>query len=263
MNIGHQSIAGGLGAWSDFSATADGRADRLHEAAGVEVPGAGFVVLCFVAYLVTLVPINWLVFRTLGHVEWAWIAAPIIAIVGTWVIVQRARLDIGFVRAHTEIGDPGTAAGTSAGTPLAVHCPLRLAFHNVRFSVSKSHDAHRPISCQCRFQNADRGQPNGVNFQRYDDVRLVGLPISSNSTGMVHSEQMQTLDGPIRIGKSTALGGGQIENRTKLELHSVCVVRKPTADEVKRSDRKLEGRWIGELSAGQSASFFRADDAAR
>jgi hypothetical protein len=94
-----------------------------------------------------------------------------------------------------------------------------------------------------------------VNFQRYDDVRLVGLPISSNSTGMVHSEQMETLDGPIRIGKSAALGGGQIENRTKMDLHSVCVVRKPTGDEVKRSGRRLEGRWIGDLAAGQSAPF--------
>jgi hypothetical protein len=66
---------------------------------------------------------------------------------------------------------------------------------------------------------------------------------------------MESLDGPIRMGKSAALGGGQIENRTKLDLRSVCVIRKPTASEVKRSDRKLEGRWIGELSAGQSAPF--------
>ena len=68
-----------------------------------------------------------------------------------------------------------------------------------------------------------------VNFQRYDDVRLVGVPISSNSTGMVHTEQMHTLDGAIRLGKSTALNNLQIENRSKMLLNSVCIVRKPTA----------------------------------
>ena len=33
-------------------------------------------------------------------------------------------------------------------------------------------------------------------------VRLAGLPISSNSTGMVHSEQMTTLDGVERTFRS-------------------------------------------------------------
>src|SRR4029077_7573477 len=95
---------GGIGAWNDFSATAGAARLSLREAAGVEVPDAGLVVLCLAAYLVTLVPLNWLVFRSIGRVEWAWIAAPIIAIIGTWIIVQRARLDIGFVRSQTEIG---------------------------------------------------------------------------------------------------------------------------------------------------------------
>ena len=40
----------------------------------------------------------------------AWVAAPLIAIIGTWVIVQRARLDIGFVRLAqpaSDLFDPG------------------------------------------------------------------------------------------------------------------------------------------------------------
>jgi hypothetical protein len=247
--------AGGLGAWSDFSASAEAARTALHEAAGVEVPGASFVVLCLVAYLVTLVPINWIVFRTLGHVEWAWIAAPIIAIVGTWVIVQRARLDIGFVRAHTEIGileqqpeHPRAHLSRFTALYASLSTTYDFQFPNLTTLVA-------PFPANSDFRMLTGESIIGVDFQRYDDVRLVGLPISSNSTGMVHSEQMQTLDGPIRIGKSAALGGGQIENRTKLELHSVCVIRKPTADEIKRRDRKLEGRWIGELSAGQSAPF--------
>ena len=76
------------------------------------------------------------------------------------------------------------------------------------FQLPNVHDARRAVPHRRRFPNADRSKDlTPVDFQRYDDVRLVGLPISSNSTGMVHSEQMHTLDGPIRLGKSAALGG--------------------------------------------------------
>jgi hypothetical protein len=94
-----------------------------------------------------------------------------------------------------------------------------------------------------------------VNFQRYDDVRLAGLPISSNSTGMVHSEQMLTLDGAIRLGKSAARGTNQIENRSKLELNGACVVRRPLPEERVAPDVKLYGKWIGQMLPGQSAAF--------
>jgi hypothetical protein len=95
-----------------------------------------------------------------------------------------------------------------------------------------------------------------VNFTRYDDVQLTGVPISSNSTGMVHSEQIHTLDGAIRLTKSPT-AGDQVENGSKLALHSVCVVRKPTADEAASKTRGFEAQWIGDLSPGQSAPISK------
>jgi hypothetical protein len=83
-------------------------------------------------------------------------------------------------------------------------------------------------------------------------VRLNGVPISSNSTGMIHSEQILTLDGPIRIGHSTATGGEQIENRSKLQLDSVCVVMRPPDDGKPETVEQLEGMWIGQLLPGNS-----------
>ena len=128
----------------------------MHEAAGVEVPGSSFVVLCLVAYLTTLVPLNWLVFRTLGRVEWAWIAAPIIAIAGTWVIVQRARLDIGFVRAHTEIGILEQQPEHPRAHLSRYHRAVYVAVDDLRFPISEFDDAGRPFPSQCGFQDADR-----------------------------------------------------------------------------------------------------------
>ena len=54
-------------------------------------------------YLLCLVPLNWLFFRLLRRVEWAWFAAPMIAVGGAILVVRLAQLDIGFVRSRTEI----------------------------------------------------------------------------------------------------------------------------------------------------------------
>jgi hypothetical protein len=71
---------------------------------------------------------------------------------------------------------------------------------------------------------------------------------------MVHSEQMFTLDGPIRLGSSSA-GGSQIENRSKFILRSACVVRRPTREEFELEGRRFEGRFLGQLLPGQSLPF--------
>ncbi len=42
-------------------------------------------------------------FRALGRVEWAWVAAPLIAVVCTVTVIRLAQLDIGFVRLQTEV----------------------------------------------------------------------------------------------------------------------------------------------------------------
>ena len=247
------TAAGGVGAWNDFSATANAARVALREAAGVEVPGSDFVVLCLAAYLIALVPLNWLIFNAIGRVEWAWIAAPIIAIAGTWLIVQRAQLDIGFVRAQTEIGvleQQPDYARAHLSRYTALYTSLSTTYDLVSANATT---LIAPFPNDAGFQLLMGQSLTPVNFQRYDDVRLVGLPISSNSTGMVHTEQMQELDGAIRLGTTTTTGSPQIENRSKLELHSVCIVRKPTAAETKKDPHELEGRWIGTILPGQSA----------
>ena len=247
--------AGGNGAWNDFSAAANAARGALREAAGVEVPGAEFVVLCLAAYLVALVPLNWLIFHAIGRIEWAWIAAPIIAVIGTMVIVQRAQLDIGFVRAQTEIGlleqqpeHPRAHLSRFTALYTSLSTTYDLEFDNLTTLVA-------PFPTQQDFPMLPGQGYTGIDFERYDNVRLAGLPISSNSTGMVHSEQMHTLDGAIRLGQSTARRGRQIENHSKLELHSACVVRRPTKKEAAVGRRKIEGRWIGELLPGNSVSL--------
>ena len=54
-------------------------------------------------YLFILVPLNWLFFRMIRKVEYAWIAVPIIALVAAFTVVKLASLDIGFARSNTQI----------------------------------------------------------------------------------------------------------------------------------------------------------------
>jgi hypothetical protein len=241
---------GGVGSWNDYSATAGAARRSLREAAGVEVPNASFVVLCLAGYLAALVPLNWLIFRSIGRVEWAWIAAPLIAIIGTWVIVQRARLDIGFVRSQTEIGileQQPSHARAHLSRYTALYTSLSTTY-DFEFGNMTTLIAPFPAELVASdFQLLSGQSLSPINFRRYESVQLNGVPVSSNSTGMVHSEQMLEMDGTIQIAPSSDANRSQIENNSNMNLHSVCVVE--------RLGSELKGSWIGDLLPGQSLPF--------
>src|SRR5690606_1118314 len=104
MDRGYRAAAqSGVGGWNDVSGAADAVRRSLKEAAGISVPKRDFVLRILAVYLVVLVPVNWAFFRLIGRVEWAWIAAPLIAIGGALAVVRLAQLDIGFARSRTEV----------------------------------------------------------------------------------------------------------------------------------------------------------------
>ncbi len=242
---------GGIGAWNDFSATASAARETLLEAAGVEVPDTSFVVICLALYLVALVPLNWLVFSAIGRVEWAWLAAPIIALAGTWVIVDRARLDIGFVRAQTEVGvlelQPNFERG-HLSRYTALYTSLSTTY-DIEFDNLTTVAAPFPTTSEP--QEARHASGGVFVYERYDRVRLSGVFVPSNTTNMVHSEQMLPLDGAIRLGESSQ-GRPQIENRSQFVLRSVVVVERTSLEEEQGGQPALRGSWMGELQPGES-----------
>ena len=127
----------------------------------------------------------------MGRVEWAWMAAPLIAIVGAGTVIRLAQLDIGFARSRTEIailevqGDYDrahltryTALYTSLSSTYALSFDEQSALA-LPFSSGKQPTS--PVEIRT-FTN--------VQFQRDKQASLTGVKVSSNSTGMVHSEQM-------------------------------------------------------------------------
>ena len=190
----------GVGRWNDTryaSATSAARL-ALKDAAGISIPKADFVYKALAAYLFVLVPLNWIVFRCIGRVEWAWIAAPVIAIVGAVAVVRMVQLDIGFVRSRTEIG----ILEVHGGYPRA-HLTRYTALYT-SLSTGFNMKFRDPGALALPLANPDfnlgfNESPRTVHFHRANEVGLTGFQVNSNSTGMVHSEEVYRLNGSISL----------------------------------------------------------------
>jgi len=244
-------ISGSVGSWSDFNSVATSPRHALQRAAQIEIPEASFVAWVVTAYLLVLVPMNWLVFRLIGRVEWAWVAAPVIAIACTAIVIRLAQLDIGFARSRTEVAT------------LELHADYPRA-HVARYTVMYS-----SLTTKYRIGSEDPGaqvQPfptvdkpedfrlplgEGLTNPRYvfgKDAWLEGLRISSNSTGYAHAEQMVDTGGAMLL-KSAAGQAAQVINRTNLTVEGAGVVRMTESE-------KLEAAWIGRLEPEAAARLL-------
>jgi hypothetical protein len=248
LNLSPQQ-PGGVASWNPQSETAEIAREMLTKAAGIAIPRAGFVVWVLALYLVVLVPLNWMLFQAIGRIEWAWIAAPAIAISCAAAVIKLAQLDIGFARSQTEIAVLEVQRGYGRG-----HLTRYLALYT---SLSTSYDlsfADRSGVAQ-PFPNDDfqllRGQTlSTVNYQRHQAARLTGLRVGSNSTSMVHSEQMIDVGGRVTLGKAST-GTPQVHNGTHWNLADVIVARKRIPPGGKE---RMEYCKMGDIRSQNSAS---------
>lgn len=249
--ISSSSLVGGLGAWNDFNAASGAARASLRKAAGVSVPGSSFVVTCLAIYLTVLVPFNWLVFRALGRVELAWVTAPLIALLGTVAVVKQAQLDIGFVRAQTEIAMLELQPEHPRGVLTRFHSFYTSLSTTYELAFDKPTALAAPFSASGESPLLSGQSPATVQYERQETARLKGLAVSSNTTGMAHSEQMFDLGGALRFDADRKM----LVNETDYNIESVALVRRPERD--LRGGTTLQGCWIGTLAARSStpASF--------
>jgi hypothetical protein len=229
----------GVAGWSDFSGAAHLARTSLQEAAGIDVPESSFVLKVMAVYLLVLVPVNWGFFRILGRVEWAWIAAPIIAIVGAVAVVKMAQLDIGFARSRTEIAVLETHGGYHRGHLTRYTALYTSLSSNYTLAFEESSALAAPFAVDPNYTRLRHQDVSTVYFERGRDVRLRGFPVQSNSTNMVHSEQMYNLGDGIKLaGDDGSIL--KVFNGSELPVQGVGVYRRNDAG-------RVEGAWIGEL----------------
>ncbi|HVX10562.1 MAG TPA: hypothetical protein VHC22_05240 [Pirellulales bacterium] len=220
----------GAAGWNDFSAASNVALDSLRKAAGISVPDARFVVMVLGAYIAILVPINWIFFRLLGHVEWAWAAAPFISIGGAIAVVYMAQLDIGFARSKSELAVmevQGAYHRAHLTRYLALYSSLgteyQLRFDDQSALALPFATGQRMVAGQGVGTVDYRRTPQFDENEEVSQVTLDGLEISSNMTGMIHSEEM--LDAGGGFGWQP-LGGSRfrLTNDTKFALEGVGVI---------------------------------------
>jgi hypothetical protein len=239
----------GVAAWNDFGPVADKARDSLLSAARVEVPARSFVFWMVAGYLLVLVPANWALFRLLRRVEWAWAATPLIAVACTVVVIRLAQLDIGFVRSRTEIA----VLEIQADYPRA-HLTRYTALYT---SLTAAYDFHLadPGGVMQPFPAvADPSQfrmPTGATYKRLDYRRgeqagLRGFSVDSNSVGLLHSEQMLDLGGPLALVEESD-DRLVLHNRSQLTLHGAGVVKKTAGGDLRTA-------WLGKIEPGAKVS---------
>ncbi len=246
--------AGGA-VWNDFSGLSYQAIKALKAAAGIDLPSRKTILYLLGGYLICLVPLNWLVFRSFRRLEYAWIAAPIMALIGVVVVTKVASLDIGFARRTTEIsllelhGDHPRGHLTKF---LALYTSLST---NYAVEFAESDSVALPLGDVGRVQTrAAAGVKNiRTSYGRSEGVRLEPVTVYSNSTEMLHAEQIVALPGGISLGSSST-SDAAIRNQTGLNLRAVVVIRCGAGGDV-------EAAWIGELQSGEvaAAKFERFD----
>jgi hypothetical protein len=215
----------GTGGWSDDSDAINLCRQILRSESGIEIPKSSLVVRSLGYYLLILVPINYVLFRLMGRLEYAWLAVPMIAIGGAIWVARAARLDIGFARSQTEIALLELQPNYQRG-----HLSRVLAIYN---SLSSTYDiefktidaAAAPVWGGAAAQDDDAavfrmGFAEGPIYS--------GFAVGSNQVRMLHAEQMIDLGGAVGLDAE-----GRLINQTSHELLDAWVIDKANAGEVR------------------------------
>lgn len=237
----------GVGGWSDLTPVSAAARESLSEAGKIAIPKADFVLKVLAIYLLVLVPINWLFFWLIGRVEWAWAAAPVIAIVGAVCVIKLAQLNIGFVRSRTEVA----VLETQADYPRAHITRYTRLYTSLSTPYDLSFDDSSavalPFVTNVNYVRLPTENAKYVEFRQDKNTVLSGVQVNSNSTEGVHSEHMVPLGKqPGTPAGITLVGdaekGQTVRNNTSYTLHDVGVLKKV--------DGKIQVAYVAEIKPG-------------
>lgn len=232
----------GIGAWTDRSDAIRSLQSTLTQEAGIEIPGSDLVVRSLVWYLIVLVPINYLVFRLMNRLEYAWFAVPVIALIGAAWAARQARLDIGFARSNTELAILEAHAGYPRG-----HLTRLVGVYN---SLSSRYTF--------QFKTVDgiastlAGEPDAgtsvtpvwkTSFE--EGPSLDDFGVSSNRMRYAHTEEMIDLGGFFSFDDQGSNTNGKLVSESSFQLLDAVIVKKSGSGDVSVAA-------VGDVAPGQT-----------
>jgi hypothetical protein len=161
--------------------------------------------------------------------------------------VYLAQLDIGFARSETEVAVLELQRDFSRAhltRYTALYSSLSTSYDLVFDDTTALAQPFSPDSVVIGDQTV-----SAVTLRSDGHRQLDGYPVPSNSTGMVHSEQMIDVGGALRwVTREEELP--HVENQTSLKLSGAAVIRA-----TRYSARHVvdEAAWLGNLLPGASA----------
>jgi hypothetical protein len=215
------SAAFGVADWRDSMRFPTLGRDLLEEASGITIPSSRFVLQVILAYLIAVVPLNWLICRfVVNRREWAWLVVPLVAL-GFAVAVQRvAAYDTGFDSASDEI-DLLEVPGDFPRAHLSRFASL---YTTGRGSYSISYP-NNPTALALPLDNGRsiRGEDVTTSvWQSYPVPALLGLSVQPRSLSLFRAEEMSKLTGSIRLEGNG--DGRHLVNDSELELRDATLV---------------------------------------
>lgn len=230
------SAISGVAGWTDSGPCPTAARNALTEAAGIKIPERSFVLRMMLIYLTALVPINWLIFRLIGRLEYAWVAAPIMAIIAAVAVIRFAQLDIGFARSQTEVNIVEAHGGYDrahvaryAALYTSLSSSYRIAFDDPSaVALPMARTSGENDSFMPRLTDTYRT----VTMERETQVELRGFGVDSNSTGLLHAEHMLSLGGAFQlVGDNEE--NWSVQNDTQLKVDAAIALYRDDAGVLK------------------------------
>jgi hypothetical protein len=211
-----------VAAWIDTTAEMPKRTrDSLERASGITIPGNGFVLRVVLAYLVALVPLNWLICRfVFRRRELAWVIAPLLALGFAYGVERAAAVDLGFDVACDEI-DLVEIHGAYPRAHVSRFASLYSSGRNA-FRVADP-DNPTALTLPMRSYQVLRGEEVGFSaFESSPESALSEFLVQPRSLAMFRSESVVDLGGGITFEGD--FERGRIVNGTELELLDAVLI---------------------------------------
>ncbi len=207
----------GVAGWTDQGPAANSARAALREASGISIPDAGFVARTLGWYLLCLVPLNWALFRLLRRLEWAWAMVPVLAVVFAFLVTRFAQLDMGFVRAQTEVNVVELQGGYRRAHVTRYASLYSSLTTNYDITFDDAGAAVMPFSAAGNdFVLRDQARWL-AEYRREERLHLRGFTVASNSIGMLHGEHHLDLGGGLELSGT----GDELHNRTEIDLEGL------------------------------------------
>ncbi|MDX2035780.1 MAG: hypothetical protein SFX72_03955 [Isosphaeraceae bacterium] len=236
--------------WIENSAMPNLARAALQEASGIEIPNARFVLKVILAYVICLVPLNWLICRYgLGRREWAWVLAPLFAFGFAIVVERAAAYDVGFDSTCDEIDLLETHGDHPRG-----HISRFASLYTTgraAYSISFPEDPTALVLPMSTGRSIRGEESQKARFQILPHPALTEYQLQPRSLSMYRAEQLATLDGvPAQSAGVGPSGRASIRNTGPVELRDAVLV------ELKRSGSIC--RELGSIAPGATVEAGEA-----